>query len=129
MSAGTGRQQQGWIAALPSALAAASPGDRPPYFGLAFAICVAGMAVFLLGGGLVRNAFVPGPPGERGQVDELLESESMLFQLFGVALLVFVYPIFAWRRQLPLWPWLVLLAGMAMTGGPMLFWAWWHGQI
>jgi hypothetical protein len=114
----------------PSVLAAAgSDGDRPPYFGLSFAVCLAGMAIFVLGGGLVRNAFVAGPVGERGQVDDLLESDSVLFKLAGLALLVFGYPVLALRRGLPLWPWLVLVAGAAMTGAPMLFWAWWHDQI
>jgi len=103
--------------------------DKPPHFTLTFVAFLVGMAVFLVGGGLVRNAFVPGPYGTKGALDHLLEAHFYPLQFLGLAVLVFAYPFFAIRRGLPLWPWLVLLLGTALAFGPMLYWAWWHGQI
>lgn len=96
-------------------------------FGLTFGIMLAGFPVFLLGGVLVRNAIVRGPH-EESWLDTLLETNDPRAFL-GVVALVVMYPSIAIRRSLSFLPYGVLLLGIFMAFGPMLYWGWWHGQL
>lgn len=102
--------------------------DRPPLFGLTFAVMLLGVPVFLLGGALLRNAVVESSRAKRTFVDQLLESETYLAFL-GLLVLLVYYPLLTRQRGLALWPYAVFLAGAALLFGPMLYWAWWHGQL
>lgn len=96
-------------------------------FGLTFGIMLAGFPVFLLGGVLVRNAIVRGPH-EESWLDALLQSNDPRAFL-GVLALVVMYPSIAVRRSLSFLPYGLLLLGIAMALGPMVYWGWWHGQL
>lgn len=99
----------------------------PPGFGLSFGVMVLGIPVFLVGGALVRNAVVRGSRGETW-IDELLESDSGV-AILGVVVLAVAYPFIAVRRGLSLWPYALMVLGIAMVVAPMIYWAWWHGQL
>ena len=102
--------------------------ERPAHFGITFAVMLLGIPVFLLGAAILRNAVVEGPHAKRSFVDALLKSDSYLAFL-GLFVLLAYYPVLARKRGLLLWPYMAFLAGSLMFFGPMLYWAWWHGQL
>ena len=102
--------------------------DRPPFFGLTFIVLVLGVPVFLAGGALVRNAVIGARPGVKSWLDGLLEDGSVL-TVVGVLLVLGAYPVLMRRRGLALLPYAVMIAGVAMFFGPMIYWGWWHQQL
>lgn len=108
---------------------AAAPADAPPWFGLTFVAMILGAVVFLVGAALVRNAFVARDTDAGDWLDTLLESDGDFARLGGVILLVGLYPFFAPRRRMSFFPWAVMILGLVMAVGPMIYWGWWHRQI
>ena len=100
----------------------------PPYFKLSFVVMLLGAVAFLVGGALTRNVVVSRTKGT-SWIDAALESGSVALAALGVFCLLWKYPRIARRRHLPLYPYLLFIAGGVVFGGILLFWALWYGQV
>jgi hypothetical protein len=105
------------------------PAESPPWFAVTFAAMLLGIPVLLVAGAMLRNALLSSLPAEGGNaLDRALENGSWLSILALVAIAV-GYPIIALGRPKTLLHYLLFWLGALMVFGPMIYWAWWHGQL
>jgi hypothetical protein len=102
---------------------------RVPYFGLQFALMIFGALLLLISGALVRNALDKGRQGLA--INLALESREWFLVPIGFAMLIVLYPFKRDRygERFALRPYLLFLLSCVLFFGPLVFWAWWYGDI
>lgn len=101
----------------------------PPFFRVTFVVMLLGIPALLLGGGLLRNALQGALPRRGGRaLDRALESHSWR-ALLAVAVMALAYPVLVRTHPRGLLAYAVFWLGLVCCFGPMLYWAWWHGQL